>query len=46
MADSRCCTTETNTTLESNHPPIKINKNKTDKSNELAVHIKLNISGS
>ena len=28
MADSFCCTVETNTTLQSNYPPIKINLKK------------------
>ena len=28
MADSFCCTGETNTTLQSNYPPIKINLKK------------------
>ena len=30
MADSRCCTAETNTTLESNYPPIKNKLKKKD----------------
>ena len=37
IADSLCCTAETNTTLYSNYTPIKINLKKSEKEEGAAV---------
>ena len=37
VADSLCCTAETNTTLYSNYTPIKINLKKSEKEEGAAV---------